>query len=324
MHNLESIEELGWSGPWVVFCDRRLLTAPISDSALRLWLVLRAHASQDARTAYPGTPRLMEQMRCSERQVRELLAELEGAGLLRRELVPTRTGVRRVTHLTDDRAWCDQREGGGVGGSGTGVPGGPAQVCRGKNHPDEEGVRGFGGVMPEPATQTLPQTTNPTPLAAPETPKATTTPNPTQRQTKQEPPRPRTAMEAGVRGRATGKTHPGASCEADREAEAAERRGGDVYRAWCQAYDRALMNLTAAKAAPPPLLPPPPPLVPGTTGPVTRAQAAAASAHAEDRCEHGQQPWRCQPCAAASAAALAQIRRALQRGQPMPALGVSP
>ena len=173
------------------------------------------------------------------------------------------------------------------------------------------GVGGVGGqTKPEPEPTPTPDTflaapgTHTTPTATPDT---------------QDAPRPATAAEARGRGRAIGKTHPGGCQAADAAATAAECRREDPWRAWLRAYDRAV---TQAPANPAPVAPPP--ILPGTTGPVSRAQAAAASG--DQLCEHGHQVWQCRTCQLATAAALAQMRLALQSGQPFRAeqQGVSP
>ena len=94
--------------PWLVHCDRRLLTAPISHGALRLWLLIDACTGTDG-TAYPGNELLGEQLQVDGRTVRRFLAELSAAGLVTVELLRTADGTERTLVVQDETAWCTAR-----------------------------------------------------------------------------------------------------------------------------------------------------------------------------------------------------------------------
>lgn len=60
----------------------RLLLAPVSDRAIRLWCLLDRHADKEGR-AYPGRRRLAEQLGASEASLKRALAELVDHGMVR-------------------------------------------------------------------------------------------------------------------------------------------------------------------------------------------------------------------------------------------------
>ncbi len=72
-----------------------LLKSEVSSSALRLYLLLLSYGGPRA-TAWPGQSRLANDLQLSERRVRNLLTELEAAGLIRIEHV---AGTSNLYHL---------------------------------------------------------------------------------------------------------------------------------------------------------------------------------------------------------------------------------
>lgn len=94
---------IGWEGARTVFTqvpDWILTHSGVNDGAFRTWMVLASFTSNKDHTAFPAARSLMEMRGRGRRVIFQHLAQLEAAGLLRRESRYRANGGRTSNHYT--------------------------------------------------------------------------------------------------------------------------------------------------------------------------------------------------------------------------------